>query len=130
LLNRDFAQEWLVVFVVQQRGEMMKQFIVDEYQDGVVMVFAQLATFRVTHTTDIEVEDTYEDCWDYARETHYTRNTGVNYHATTDIKSIELMLDDDVAVTVVLFAKTKAEIQQAIEEAAAENWQQLTAQAA
>ena len=87
----------------------MKQFIVDEYQDGVVMVFAQLATFRVTHTTDIEVEDTYEDCWDYAREAHYTRNTGVNYHATTNIKSIELMLDDEVI----------AEIKKAIEEAAA-----------
>ena len=97
----------------------MKQFIVDEYQDGVVMVFAQLATFRVTHTTDIEVEDTYEDCWDYAREAHYTRNTGVNYHATTNIKSIELMLDNDVYTPIKLNDEVIAEIKKAIEEAAA-----------
>ncbi len=98
----------------------MKQFIVDEYQDGVVMVFAQLATFRVTHTTDIEVEDAYEDCWDYARETHYTRNAGTTtYSATTTIKSIELMLDDDVYTTVKLSDEVIAQIKKAIEEAAA-----------
>lgn len=100
----------------------MKQFIVDEYQDDAIMVFAQLATFHVTHSTFVEVEDAYQDCWSHDTESHYTKTTGVNYYATTDIKSIELMLDDDVAVRVVLFGETLAGIKQAIEEAAARNF--------
>lgn len=100
----------------------MKQFIVDEYQDGVVMVFAQTATFKVTHSTEVETEESFIDCWSHDNECHYTKATGVNYHATTDIKSIELMLDDDVAVRVVLFGETLAGIKQAIEEAAARNF--------
>ena len=100
----------------------MKQFIVDEYQDGVVTVFAQLATLKVTHSTEVEHEESFIDCWSHDNECHYTKTTGVNYYATTDIKSIDLMLDDDVAVRVALFSETLAEIKQAIEEAAARHF--------
>ena len=93
-------------------------FFLEEYNGSVDFVFSPTATLKVTHSTDIESEDAYEDCWDYARETHYTRNTGVNYHATTDIKSIELMLDD-VYTTVKLSDEVIAQIKRAIEEAAA-----------
>ena len=94
-------------------------FFLDEYKGNVDFVFSPTATLKVTHSTDIESEDAYEDCWDYARETHYTRNTGTTtYSATTTIKSIELMLDDDVYTTVKLSDEVIAQIKKAIEEAA------------
>lgn len=94
-------------------------FFLDEYKGDVDFVFSPTATLKVTHSTDIESEDAYEDCWDYARETHYTRNTGTTtYTATTNIKSIELMLDDDVYTVVKLSDEVIAEIKKAIEEAA------------
>lgn len=95
-------------------------FFLEEYNGSVDIVFATFATLKVTHSTDIESEDAYEDCWDYARETHYTRNTGTTtYTAITNIKSIELMLDDDVYTVVKLSDEVIAEIKKAIEEAAA-----------
>ena len=94
-------------------------FCIDDYNDKKVIVFAPTATFKVEHSTSVESEEGFDDCWDYARETHYTRNTGTTYTATTNIKSIELMLDDDVYTVVKLSDEVIAEIKKAIEEAAA-----------
>ena len=104
--------------MVKQRGEVMS-FLLEEYKGDVDFVFSPTATLKVTHSTDVESEEDYQDCWDYARETHYTRSTGTTYTATTNIKSIELMLDDDVYTVVKLSDEVIAQIKKAIEEAAA-----------
>ena len=93
-------------------------FILDEYKGSVELVFSPTATFRVKHSTDVEQEEDFQDCWDSKRECHYTKTISFSYNAQTTIKSVELMLDDDVYTPVTLNSETVAKLKAAIESAA------------
>lgn len=94
------------------------KFIVDEYDAFCVYVYTDFATFQVLHNTEIEFEDEFEDDWSYVTDSHYTRPTGRKWYATTEIKSIQLMLDENNYTNVNLNAGILRLIKNAIEESA------------
>lgn len=72
------------------------KFLIDEYDAFCVYVYTDCATFQVLHNTEINSEDEFDDCWSYATDSHYTRSTGrKSWYAITEIKSIQLMLDEN-----------------------------------
>lgn len=94
-------------------------FYIEEQNDDVSTVVSNLAIFKVNHRTNVESEEYHDDYWCYLTDSHYTKGTGrFNHDATTEIISIELMLENDVFVPVTLDAETTAKIKAAIEREA------------
>lgn len=95
------------------------EFLIDDYCESVVEVFSESALFRVVHSTDIEREDEFEDCWNQRTESHYTRLTGrASFSATTTIKSITLKIDEKHFVSINVEFAAKELLKKAIEKAA------------
>ena len=52
---------------------MCYQVEVLEYNEDKAIVTVGESKFIAYHDTDVSIEEGFDDCWDYARESHYTK---------------------------------------------------------
>ena len=55
---------------------MCYQVEVLEYNEDKAIVTVGESKFIAYHDTDVNIEEGFDDCWDYARESHYTKSNG------------------------------------------------------
>jgi len=68
-----------------------------DYTEDRIEIYTDNAFFVVEHSTNVEREEGFDDCWDYTREAHYTQSNGrYIYEASTTINSIKLLIADGV----------------------------------
>lgn len=74
-----------------------KLFCDDDYKEDVIELYTDNAFFVVEHSTHVEREEGFDDCWSYGTESHYTKGNGCySYEADTTIKSVKLLIADGI----------------------------------
>lgn len=74
---------------------MCYQVEVLEYNEDKAIVTVGESKFIAYHDTDVSVEEGFDDCWDYARESHYTRPNGKYVDARTILNSLYVIVYED-----------------------------------
>ena len=75
--------------------KQIQLFCDDDYAEDRIEIYTDNAFFVVEHHTDVEKEPIELDGFSYERG-HYTSSNGNKYYATTDIKSVKLLIADGV----------------------------------
>ena len=75
---------------------MCYQVEVLELQDDKAIITVGESKFVVYHDTEVEVSEGFDDCWDYARESHYTKSNGKHeVDARTILNSLHVITFED-----------------------------------
>ena len=75
---------------------MCYQVEVLELQDDKAIITVGESKFLAYHDTEVEVSEGFDDCWDYARESHYTKSNGKHeVDARTILNSLHVITFED-----------------------------------
>ena len=75
---------------------MCYQVEVLELQDDKAIITVGESKFLAYHETEVEVSEGFDDCWDYARESHYTKSNGKHeVDARTILNSLYVIVHED-----------------------------------
>ena len=75
---------------------MCYQVEVLELQDDKAIITVGESKFIAYHDTEVNVEEGFDDCWDYARESHYTKPNGKHeVDARTILNSLHVVVHED-----------------------------------
>ena len=75
---------------------MCYQVEVLELQDDKAIITVGESKFLAYHDTEVEVSEGFDDCWDYARESHYTKSNGKHeVDARTILNSLHVIVHED-----------------------------------
>lgn len=75
----------------------VRLFCDDDYTEDRIEIYTDNAFFVVEHSTNVEREEGFDDCWSYDTESHYTKGNGCySYEADTTIKSVKLLIADGI----------------------------------
>ena len=75
---------------------MCYQVEVLEYNEDKAIITVGESKFLAYHDTEVNVEECFDDCWDYARESHYTKSNGKHeVDARTILNSLHVIVHED-----------------------------------
>lgn len=75
---------------------MCYQVEVLEYNEDKAHITVGESKFLAYHDTEVEVSEGFDDCWDYARECHYTKSNGKHeVDARTILNSLHVVVHED-----------------------------------
>ena len=75
---------------------MCYQVEVLEYNEDKAIITVGESKFLAYHDTEVNVEECFDDCWDYARESHYTKSNGKHeVDARTILNSLYVITFED-----------------------------------
>ena len=75
---------------------MCYQVDVVSLEDTQAIITIGESKFLAYHDTEVEVSEGFDDCWDYARESHYTKSNGKHeVDARTILNSLHVIVHED-----------------------------------
>ena len=75
---------------------MCYQVDVISLEDNQAIITVGESKFIAYHDTEVNVEEGFDDCWDYARESHYTKSNGKHeVDARTILNSLHVITFED-----------------------------------
>ena len=75
---------------------MCYQVDVISLEDNQAIITIGESKFLAYHDTEVNVEEGFDDCWDYARESHYTKSNGKHeVDARTILNSLYVIVHED-----------------------------------
>ena len=75
---------------------MCYQVDVISLEDNQAIITIGESKFIAYHDTEVEVSEGFDDCWDYARESHYTKSNGKHeVDARTILNSLHVIVHED-----------------------------------
>ena len=75
---------------------MCYQVDVISLEDNQAIITIGESKFLAYHDTEVEVSEGFDDCWDYARESHYTKSNGKHeVDARTILNSLHVIVHED-----------------------------------
>ncbi len=75
---------------------MCYQVDVISLEDNQAIITIGESKFLAYHETEVEVSEGFDDCWDYARESHYTKSNGKHeVDARTILNSLYVIVHED-----------------------------------
>ena len=75
---------------------MCYQVDVISLEDNQAIITIGESKFLAYHDTEVEVSEGFDDCWDYARESHYTKSNGKHeVDARTILNSLYVIVHED-----------------------------------
>ena len=75
---------------------MCYQVDVISLEDNQAIITVGESKFIAYHDTEVNVEEGFDDCWDYARESHYTKSNGKHeVDARTILNSLHVIVHED-----------------------------------